>query len=43
MWRIKHNEEIYKLYDDVTISTSFRLRRLAGHVVKSGDSRIPGK
>jgi hypothetical protein len=43
MWRIRHSEGIYKLYDDVAVSTSFRLPILAGHVVSIVGFLIPGK
>jgi hypothetical protein len=36
VWRIRYNDEIYKIYKDVALSTYTRLKRLmwAGHVVR---------
>jgi hypothetical protein len=40
---IRDNEEIYKLYDDMAISTFLCLKRLqwAGHIVRMDDSIAP--
>jgi hypothetical protein len=45
MWRIRYNNEIYKMYKDVALSTYTRLKRLmwAGHVVRMEQHRIPKK
>jgi hypothetical protein len=43
VWRIRYNDEIYKMYKDVALSTFIRLKRLmwAGHVVRMEQHRIP--
>jgi hypothetical protein len=45
MWRIRYNDEIYKIYKDVPFSTYTRLKRLmwVGHVVRMEQHRIPKK
>jgi hypothetical protein len=42
-WRIRYNDEIYKMYTDVAFSTNRCLKRLmwAGHVVRMEEDRIP--
>jgi hypothetical protein len=43
MWRIRHNDEIYKMYKDVALSTYICIKRLwAGHTVRM-EYRIPKK
>jgi hypothetical protein len=45
LWRIRYNDEIYKMYNDVPLSTYIRLTRLmwAVHVVRMEEYRIPRK
>lgn len=45
LWRIRYNGELYKLYDDIALSTLIRLKRLkwAGHIVRMEEERIPRK
>jgi hypothetical protein len=45
MRRIRYNDEIYKMYKDVVLSTDMRLKRLmwAGHVVRMEQHRITKK
>jgi hypothetical protein len=45
VWRIRYNDEIYKMYKDVALSTYIRFKRLmwAGHVVRLEQHRIPKK
>jgi hypothetical protein len=44
VWRIRYNDEIYKMYKDVTFSTYMCLKKLwAGHVVRMEQHRIPKK
>jgi hypothetical protein len=43
VWRIRHNDEIYKMYKDVALSTYIRLKRLmwTGHIVRTEQHRNP--
>jgi hypothetical protein len=43
--RIRYNDEIYKMYKDVALSTYIRLQRLmwAGQIVRMEQHRIPKK
>jgi hypothetical protein len=45
VWRIRYNDEIYKMYKDVALSTYICLKRLmwVGHVVRMEEHRIPKK
>jgi hypothetical protein len=45
VWRIRYNDEIYKRYKDVTLSTYIRLNRLmwVGHVGRMEQHHIPKK
>jgi hypothetical protein len=45
VWRIRYNDEIYKMYKDVPLSTYTGLKRLmrAGHVVRMEEYSIPKK
>ncbi|KAJ4438448.1 hypothetical protein ANN_14393 [Periplaneta americana] len=42
-WRIRHNHELYSLYNDVALSTFIWIRTLqwAGHIVRMEKGRIP--
>jgi hypothetical protein len=43
VWSTRYNDEIYKMYEDVPLSTYIRLKKLmwAGHVVRMDEHRIP--
>jgi hypothetical protein len=45
VWRIRYNDEIYKMYKDVPLSTYIGLKILmrAGHVVRMEEHSIPKK
>jgi hypothetical protein len=45
MWRTRYNDQIYKMYKDVALSTYTRLKRLmwTDHVVRMEQHRIPKK
>jgi hypothetical protein len=45
VWRIRYNDEIYKMHKDAALVTYIRLKRLmwAGHVVRMEQYRIPKK
>jgi hypothetical protein len=45
VWIIRYNDEIYKMYKDVALSTYIRLKGLmwVGHVVRMEQYRIPKK
>jgi hypothetical protein len=45
VWRIRYNDEIYKMYKDVALSTYINLKKLmwAGHVVRMEEHRITKK
>jgi hypothetical protein len=45
VWRIRYNDEIYKMYKDVALSSYIHLKRLmwAGHIVRMKQHRIPKK
>jgi len=44
-WRIRHNAELYNLYQNPNVITDIKLRRLqwAGHVIRMSEERIPKK
>jgi hypothetical protein len=45
VWRIRYNDEIYKMYKDMALSIYTCLKRLmwAGHVVRTKQHCIPKK
>ena len=40
IWRLRYNEELYRLYDETDLVTTFRITRLrwAGHIVRIQDN-----
>ena len=45
IWRMRHNKEIYDLFNEPKISTLVKLKRLqwAGHVQRMDEERIPNR
>jgi hypothetical protein len=45
VWKIRYNDEIYKMYKDMTLLTYIRLKRSkwTGHVVRMEQHHIPKK
>ena len=45
VWRIRRNEELYELYDDLPLTIVIHIKRLqwAGHVIRMEGERIPRK
>jgi hypothetical protein len=45
VWRIRYNEELYDMYQDMSLSTYIQIKRLkwAGHVIRMEDYHITKK